>query len=63
LIETIRSLEIEVQSYEENNEMLMREKIYINSQVFQILNHLQRQTKDGSKKEEEGRYHESKDDC
>jgi hypothetical protein len=32
LIETVRSLKIEVQSYKEDNERLMREKSQINSQ-------------------------------
>jgi hypothetical protein len=31
LIETVRSLKMEVQSYKEDNERLMREKIHINS--------------------------------
>jgi hypothetical protein len=37
LIETIRSLKMEVQSYKEENERLMREKIQINAQVLQNL--------------------------
>jgi len=41
----------------------MREKNEINSQLIQILNMLQRQTKNGSNSrwEEEGRYHERRD--
>jgi hypothetical protein len=64
LIETVRSLKIEVQSYKEDNERLMREQNQINSQVMQSLNQLQRKTKRGSnsKQEEEGRYHERRDD-
>jgi hypothetical protein len=64
LIETMRSLKIEVQSYKEDNERLIREQNQINSQVMQSLNQLQRKTKNGSnsKQEEEGRCHERRDD-
>jgi hypothetical protein len=55
-------LKIEVHSYKVDNERLMREKIQINSRVQQSLNQLQRKTKNGSKQEEEGRYHERRDD-
>jgi hypothetical protein len=59
----MRILKIEVQSYKKENERLMREKNQINSQVMQSLNQLQRKTKNGSnsKHEEEGRYHEIRD--
>jgi hypothetical protein len=52
-----------VQSYKENNERLMREKIQINARVLQILNQLHGQTKKGSnsRQEEEGRFHERRD--
>ena len=40
LIETVRSLKMEVQSYKEDNERLMREKSQINSRVLQSLNQL-----------------------
>jgi FtsZ-binding cell division protein ZapB len=64
LIETIRSLKMEVHSYKADNERLMREKSHINARVLQILNQLQRQTKKGSnsKQEEEGRCYEIRDD-
>ena len=62
LIEMIRSLKMEVQRYKENNRRLTREKSQINARVLQILNQLQRQTNNGSKQEEEGRYHEIRDD-
>jgi hypothetical protein len=64
LIETVRSLKIKVQSYKAYNERWIREKNQINAQVMQILNQLQRQTKNGSnsKQEEEGRCHERRDD-
>jgi hypothetical protein len=53
-----------VQSYKEDNERLMREKIQINARVLQSLNQLQRKTKKGSnsKQEEEGRFHERRED-
>ena len=38
LIEMVRSLKMEVQSYKEDNERLMREKIKINDRLLQILN-------------------------
>jgi hypothetical protein len=59
----VRSLRIEVKSYKEDNERLMREKNQINSQVMQSLNQLHRQAKNGSdsRQEEEGRYHERRD--
>ena len=47
LIETIRSLKIEVQIYKEDNERLMKEKSQINAQVLHSLNQLQRQMKKG----------------
>jgi hypothetical protein len=64
LIEMVRSLKMEVQSYKEDNKRLMREKNQINARVLQSLNKLQRQTKKGSKskQEEEGRCHERMDD-
>ena len=64
LIEMVRSLKMEVQSYKEDNEKLMREKIQINDRVLHILNELQRQKKKGSnsRQEEEGRCHERRDD-
>jgi hypothetical protein len=37
LIEMVRSLNMEVQSYKEDNERLMREKSQINARVLQIL--------------------------
>jgi hypothetical protein len=40
LIETVRSLKMEVQSYKADNERLMREKIQINARVLQSLNQL-----------------------
>jgi hypothetical protein len=60
LIETVRSLKMEVQSYKADNERLMREKSQINVRVLQSLDQLQRQTKKGSnsRQEEEGRCHE-----
>jgi FtsZ-binding cell division protein ZapB len=63
LIETVRILNMEVQSYKEDNERLMREKIQINAQVLHILNQFQRKTKKGSnsRQEEEGRCHERRD--
>jgi hypothetical protein len=62
LLETVKSLKIEVQSYKEDNERLMREKSQINARVLQSLNQLQGQAKNGSKQEEEGRCHERRDD-
>jgi hypothetical protein len=63
LIETMRSLRIEVQSYKEDNEKMMKEQNQINSQMMQILNQLQRQAKNGSgsRQGEEGRQHERRD--
>jgi L-serine deaminase len=60
LIEMVRSLKMEVQSYKEDNERLMREKSQINARVLQSLNQLQRKMKKGSnsRQEEEGRCHE-----
>jgi hypothetical protein len=46
LIETVRSLRIEVQSYKEDNEKMMKEHNQINSQMMQILNQLQRASKE-----------------
>jgi len=40
LIEMVRILKIEVQSYKEDNEKLMREKIQINAPVLHNLNKL-----------------------
>jgi hypothetical protein len=62
LIEIVKSLKIEVKSYKEDNERLMREKSQINARVLQSLNHLQGQGKNGSRQEEAGRYHEIRDD-
>jgi hypothetical protein len=45
LIETVRSLRIEVQSYKEDNERLIREQNQINYQVMQSLNKLAEATK------------------
>jgi hypothetical protein len=55
---------MEVQSYKEENERMMREKIQINAQVLQSLNQLQRKMKkeSNSRQEEEGRCHERRDD-
>jgi FtsZ-binding cell division protein ZapB len=63
LLETVKILKIEVHSYKEDNEKLMREQNQINSQVMKILNQLQRKTDNGSKSkhEEEGIYHERRD--
>jgi hypothetical protein len=57
-------MKIEVQSYKEDNERLMREKNKINSQVMKILNQFHRQKNNGSnsKDEEEGICHERRDD-
>jgi FtsZ-binding cell division protein ZapB len=38
LIETVRSLKMEVQSYKEDNERMMREQSHINARVLQSLN-------------------------
>jgi hypothetical protein len=64
LIEMVRSLKMEVQSYKVYNKRLMREKIQINARVFHNLNQLQRKTKkvSNSRQEEEGRFHERRDD-
>jgi FtsZ-binding cell division protein ZapB len=58
LIETVRILKMEVQSYKEDNERLVKEKSQINARV------LQRKMKKGSKsiQEEEGKYHERRND-
>jgi hypothetical protein len=40
LIYIMRSLRIEVKSYKEDNDNMMKEKNKINSQMMQILNHL-----------------------
>jgi hypothetical protein len=60
LIETMRSLRIEVQIYKADNENSMREQNQINYQMMQILNQLQRQSKNGSnsRQKEEGKHHE-----
>jgi hypothetical protein len=60
LIETVRSLKIEVQSYKEDNERLMREQNQINAQVLQSLNQLHGKARNGSdlRQEEEEIYHE-----
>ena len=65
LMETVKRLKIEVQSYKAYNERLMREKNQINDQVMQILNHMHRKMDNGSnsKQDEEGRCHERRDDC
>jgi hypothetical protein len=59
----VRSLKIEVQSYKEDNERLMKEQNQINAQVMQSLNQLHRETKKGScsRHEEGGRQHERRD--
>jgi hypothetical protein len=59
----VRSLRIEVQSYKEDNEKMMREQNQINAQVMQSLNQLHRQEKNGSdsRQEEEGKHHERRD--
>jgi hypothetical protein len=64
LIEIVRSLKMEVHSYKEDNERIMREKSQINYRVLWSLNQLQRQTKKGSnsRQEEEGKCHERRDD-
>jgi hypothetical protein len=64
LIEIVRTLKMEVHSYKEDNERLMREKSQINYQVLQSLNQLQRKMKKGSnsRQEEEGKCHERRDD-
>jgi FtsZ-binding cell division protein ZapB len=64
LIETVRILKMEVQSYKADNERLMREKSQINARVLQSLNQLQRQMKkrSNSRQEEEVRCHEGRDD-
>jgi FtsZ-binding cell division protein ZapB len=56
LIETVRILKMEVQSYKADNERLMREKSQINARVLWSLNHLQRKMKKESNsiQEEEG---------
>jgi hypothetical protein len=53
LIEIVRSLNMEVQSYKADNERLMREKSQINAQVLKSLNQLQRKTKKGSNSRQE----------
>jgi hypothetical protein len=65
LIETVRSLKIEVQSYKVENERLIREQNQITTQVMQSLNQFHRETNNGSKlkHEEERRCHERRDDC
>jgi hypothetical protein len=57
LIENVRSLKIEVHSYKADNERLMREKSQINARVLQILNQLQRKTRNVSEQGEEGIFH------
>jgi hypothetical protein len=56
----VRRLKMEVHSYKEDNERLMREKIQVKSRLLQRLNQLQRQTENGSnlREQEEGRFHE-----
>jgi hypothetical protein len=56
----VRSLKIEVQSYKEKNERLMREQNQINYQVMQILNQLHRKERNGSdlRQEKEEIFHE-----
>ena len=60
MIDTVRSLKIEVHSYKANNLRLMREQNQINAQVMQILNQLHRQGRNGLdlRHDEEERYHE-----
>jgi hypothetical protein len=57
-------MKIKVKSYKVDNERLIREHNQMNAQVMQILNQLQRKTKNGSnsKQEEEGIWHERRDD-
>jgi FtsZ-binding cell division protein ZapB len=54
LIDMVRSLKMEVHSYKEENERLMRKKSQMNAQVLQSLNQLQRQMKKGSNSGQEG---------
>jgi hypothetical protein len=56
-------LKIEVHIYKAYNERSMREKIKINDQVMQIVNQLHRKARNGSvlRHEEEGKYHERRD--
>jgi seryl-tRNA synthetase len=63
LIETVRNLRIEVQSYKVENQNMMREQNQVNAQMMQSLNQLQRQAKNGSDttQGEEGRHHEIRD--
>jgi hypothetical protein len=59
----VRILKIEVKSYKEYNERLMREQNHMNSHVMQILNQLHRQARNrsDSRQEEEEIYHERRD--
>jgi hypothetical protein len=62
LVETIRSLKMEVQSCRDDNERMLKaqeEKNQLNTQLLQSLNHLQKKMKNGSgsRYEEGGRVH------
>jgi seryl-tRNA synthetase len=48
LIDSVRSLEIEVQSYKADNERLMREQNQINAKVQQSLNRFHGKVRKGS---------------
>jgi hypothetical protein len=63
LIETMRSLRIEVQSYKVDNEKMMKEHNQTNTQMMQSINQLQRQARNGlgSRQGEEGRQYERRD--
>jgi hypothetical protein len=54
LIETVRSLKIEVQRYKADNERMMREKIQINAQVFKLKS-VAEENEEGIKLKERGR--------
>jgi len=47
LVENVRSSRMEVQSYKENNENMMREHNQINAHMMQNLNQLQRRVENG----------------
>jgi hypothetical protein len=63
LLETVRRLKVEMHSYKEDNEKMVREQNQINVQVMKILNRLHRQEKNGSssRQEEDGKHHERRD--
>jgi FtsZ-binding cell division protein ZapB len=46
-VETMRSIRMEVQSYRDKNEKMMREQNQLNPQMTQILNQFQRKVKNG----------------